>query len=257
MQREGYELTAEFEADHWWYRSRRELFLLQVKKSAEELASERPALRLLDFGCGTGFNLAYLSEFGEVHGGDIRNKDLDEFQIQQGFPMLDLEGDNSKYAGYFDVLTALDVLEHIEDDVEGLSKIAEFVAPGGQIILTVPAYRWLWGGEDVLSDHKRRYTRKQLVELCRNAGCQVLFASYFNLSILPAMAGVIWTRKLFGRGGASKSNVQRTSGWLNSLLHNITGFEARLVGRQILHLPAGASLVCRLRVAERKASNES
>ena len=64
MQREGYRVTAEFEANHWWFRSRRDLFLSQVERAARELRSPGRELRILDYGCGTGHNLAVLSEFG-------------------------------------------------------------------------------------------------------------------------------------------------------------------------------------------------
>jgi hypothetical protein len=122
-----------------------------------------------------------------------------------------------------------------------------FLVPRGQLILTVPAYRWLWSGEDVISQHRRRYTRSGLVRACRAAGFEVAWASYFNLAILPGMAAVIWARRLLAPGGPPRSNLEPIAGPLDGVLRQVTAGEARLVGGEHVRLPAGASLVCRLR----------
>jgi SAM-dependent methyltransferase len=98
-----------------------------------------------------------------------------------------------------DVVTAFDVLEHVDDDVGTLRTLASLLAPGGQIVLTVPAYAWLWGGEDVISQHRRRYTMSSLRGAVRAAGLWVRFASYFNAAILPGVAAVAWARRLVRR----------------------------------------------------------
>jgi SAM-dependent methyltransferase len=192
MQREGFRVTAEYELDHWWFRSRRDLFLRQVDRAAHELGFPARPLRLLDFGCGTGFNLSFLRDYGAVCGADRLRPEDGEFRRQDGFPLLDVERDLAARKGSFHLVTALDVLEHLDDDVRGLRELDSLLAPGGQIVLTVPAYDWLWSGEDVISEHRRRYTRSRVVRACQAAGLQVRYASYFNLAILPAMAGVVW-----------------------------------------------------------------
>lgn len=247
MQREGFRVTAEHEAEHWWFRSRRDLFLRQLGRAAQELGFPGRPLRLLDYGCGTGFNLSFLRAYGEVCGADrIRPGDL-EFRREVGFPILDAERDLGAHQGSFHLVTALDVLEHLDDDVKGLLALRGLLAPGGQIVLTVPAYDWLWSGEDVISEHRRRYTRSGLVRACRAAGLEVRYASYFNLAILPAMAGVVWARRLLARGAAPQSNLWMPWPWLNRLLVALCSREAGWVGAQRLVLPAGASIVCRVR----------
>jgi len=148
------------------------------------------------------------------------------------------------------------VLEHIDRDVDGLRRILQFLKPGGQAILTVPAYSWLWGDEDEISLHRRRYTRGSLLETCRAAGARVLFLSYFNLSILPLQAATIWGQRvaralrgqrLTGSGSIPvKSSVSPAPPWVNEFLYRVTVFEDSLVGRQRWRLPAGSSLVCRI-----------
>lgn len=265
MQRAAYEATSSFEATHWWFLSRRDLFLEQVRTAAREIqASKSDAsapLALLDYGCGTGFNLSFLSQFGEVTGADIASESLIDFQKAHGFRLVDLRGDTSSLQAAFDIITALDVLEHLDDDVGGLRMLAGFLKPGGQVVLTVPAYQWLWGGEDELSLHKRRYTRHMLIRACQLAGLQIQFISYFNLSILPFAAMTIWFKRIWSpRRALQESNLTPTAPWLNRLLYSVSAFENRRIGRGRLVVPAGASLVCRLaaRPADRShRSNDS
>jgi len=247
MRREGYRVTAEFEASHWWFRSRRDLFRLQVEQAASEIGAPDCDLRILDYGCGTGHNLSVLADYGSVRGADVPNPNGEEFRLDpSGFaPRIDLGLDTTPYHGGFEIVTALDVIEHIEDDVAGLRAIGRFLSPGGQVVLTVPAFGWLWSGEDDISEHKRRYTRAALAGVCEDAGFEVRYLSYFNFSILPAMAGVVWTRRLFARDDPPRSNLTGTTPALNELLYRVTSLEARWVGAERWRPPVGASLVCR------------
>lgn len=244
MQREGFRVTAAHEVAHWWFRSRRELFVAQVRRTACELGFPARTLRLLDFGCGTGFNLAFLREFGDVCGADRLRAQDEEFRRKDGFRVLDVR-ELARHPGEFDLITALDVLEHLDDDVEELRMLRRLLARGGQIVLTVPAYGWLWSGEDVISEHRRRYTRAKLIRACEAAGLCVRHVTYFNLAILPAMAAVVWTRRVFDRGAEPRSNLTMPPPWLNETLYALTSREARIVGDERVSLPAGASLLCR------------
>jgi SAM-dependent methyltransferase len=249
MLREGYELTAVHEARHWWFSSRRELFLRQVARSAAAIEARRDTrerLQILDYGCGTGFNLPYLARYGRAVGCDVADLALGEFGKSADHPRLDLKQDLSQHHGKFQIVTALDVLEHCDDDVAALQAMGRFLATPGQLILTVPAYAWLWSGEDVISQHRRRYTKKSLLQACERAGFSPLYVSYFNLSILPAMASVIWSRRVLDRATLQRSNLGPTAPWLNAGLQALTTLEARVVGGERLALPAGASLVARL-----------
>ena len=247
MQLEGFRVTAAHEADHWWFRSRRDLFLRQVDRAARELGFPSHSLRLLDFGCGTGFNLSFLREYGEIFGADRLQPEDREFRRQAGFQLLDVERDLAAHEGSFHLVTALDVIEHLDDDVQGLRELRSLLVPGGQIVLTVPAYDWLWSGEDVISEHRRRYTRYGVIRACESAGLHVQFASYFNLSILPAMAAVVWARRVLARRGEPRSNLWMPGSWLNQALYALTSREASWVGAERVSLPAGTSVLCRVR----------
>lgn len=245
MQREGYRVTAVFEERHWWFRARRDLFLRQVERAARELAAPGRALRILDYGCGTGFNLPFLARYGEAWGADVGIPAAAEFRRLPDGGWIDLGGDLTPHRGRFDLLTALDVLEHLEDDVAGLAAMRALLRPGGQLVLTVPAYRWLWSGEDEISEHRRRYTRDALSRSCHAAGLTPRFVSYFNLAILPGAAAAIWLERWLSPGAPPRSNLRETGPRLNEWLYRVTSREARWVGDERLRLPAGASLVAR------------
>jgi SAM-dependent methyltransferase len=249
MQREGFRVTAAHEERHWWFRARRELFLRQVERAARDVAAHGRRPRILDYGCGTGYNLRFLARYGEVCAADVAGESASEWRRLSGTEWIDLDADLAPHRGRFDVVTALDVLEHIEDDVAGLRAIGALLRPGGQIVLTVPAYRWLWGGEDVISEHRRRYTRASLARVCEAAGLVLRFLSYWNLSTLPAMAAAIWSERIFSPGAPPRSNLRSAPAWLNEWLYRLTSREARWVGEERLRLPAGASLVARCAAA--------
>ena len=243
MRKESYEGTYNFERTHWWFKSRRTLFLSQVKLAVEEFKGGRP--RILDFGCGTGFNLGFLREYGDVAGADLYMDRIREYQ-KDAYELIDLTQDLDSHYGQFDIVTALDVIEHADDDLSVLRDLWKLLASSGQLIMTVPAYQWLWSGEDIASEHHRRYTISMLRELISHTEFQVEFNSHFNLSILPAMASVIFVKKLLMPKAAKSGNIGPVNPFLNSILSGITHVENSLVGRQRIRLPAGSSIVCRL-----------
>jgi SAM-dependent methyltransferase len=250
MLAEGYKVTLEHQASHWWYRSRRDLYARQVRRAARALGHPGRRLALLDYGCAGGFDLLLLAEFGTAEGADITDAYARD-GARRGHALHVVPRDLPALRGRFDIVTCLDVLEHLDDDVDGLRTIGSLLAPGGQVVVTVPAYAWLWSGEDEISAHRRRYTRGALVAACRAARFEVLYASYFNASILPAMAAVVWSRRLFDPDWRTESNLTAGASGLGARLGAaVTGIEARLVGDEWWRLPAGASIVCRLRRAE-------
>ncbi|MCK4816349.1 class I SAM-dependent methyltransferase [bacterium] len=247
MLREGYAVTAEFEENHWWFRSRRDLIFEQVKKAVVDIEHQGKKLNILDYGCGTGYNLRLLAKFGTVTGADINTVAIKEFSKVGNYRYIDLSNNLTPYYGMYDLIVALDVIEHIDYDVQALKDIWKLLRINGELIITVPAYEWLWSGEDIISQHKRRYTKSSLRAAIRDAGYEEIFLSYFNLCILPFMACVIWGKKLLFPKKAIESSVSKTNRFVNWILNRITSIEDTLIGKEKLCLPAGPSLVCRLR----------
>lgn len=244
MESEGFTVTAESEATHWWFVSRRIVFLAQVARAIKEAKIAQP--RILDYGCGSGFNLGPLSHFGSVSGFDPAEAHWRSISKADEFLRLtqdQVSAGNKTFA----VVTALDVIEHAEADVELLASLRKLLAPRGQLVLTVPAYPWLWGPEDVTSQHKRRYTRRTLVRACEDAGLVVENLSFFNALLLPAIASTIKLRKIFQP--RARTNVMATPPLVNAILGAVSSFEGRLVGNERVRFPFGASIIARLSAA--------
>jgi 2-polyprenyl-3-methyl-5-hydroxy-6-metoxy-1,4-benzoquinol methylase len=240
-----YQLQHKIEENHWWFQSRRILFSHQVALAAEELSGQWP-LELLDYGCGSGYNLRHLLRWGRVTGAEIVDLCL-QHPHGASFVRLDARTDLSEHYHRYDVVTALDVLEHIEDDAQGLKEIARFLRHSGQIVITVPAYQWLWSEHDVISHHKRRYTEKHLRKIADQAGLEVVFLSYFNLCLLPFLSALVGMKKMLKNKLLPANNFLCSPAFLSRFFYRLTSIEAQQIGKQRWYFPMGASLIARLR----------
>ena len=173
--------THELEDRHWWYRGRRRIIDVLMRRL--ELP---PGAKILDAGCGSGRNMVEFARVGTVTGVEIsdasiaraRERGIGEV-VQSSITELPLPDDR------FDVAVCLDVIEHIEDDLRALRELRRVVRPGGILLVTVPAYQWLWSEHDVINHHKRRYTRKTLSAAAEQAGWEATRTTYFNGCLLP------------------------------------------------------------------------
>jgi SAM-dependent methyltransferase len=156
-------------------------------------------------------------------------------------PCVDASAEALPFAdGSFDLVVATDVIEHIDDDRAALAELRRVAAPGGRLLLTVPAYMWLWSQHDDSHHHKRRYTRRLLRERVEAAGWAPAGSSYFNTALLPPIALVrTLTRRREPRDG--RSDYQLTEGRLNAVLSLPMRGEASLI-RRGARLPAGVSI---------------
>jgi SAM-dependent methyltransferase len=146
--------------------------------------------------------------------------------------------------GAFDVVAAFDVVEHCEDDALALSELARVLAPGGRMLLSVPAYQWAWSDHDVRAGHHRRYTRKRLVRLVEEAGMSVTRSSYSFGSVFPLFVAERAARRARrGRPAGAHSSQNRlpsVSPRIESLLMALSRVDARLLRRR--DLPFGSSV---------------
>jgi SAM-dependent methyltransferase len=148
----------------------------------------------------------------------------------------------------FDLIFLLDVLEHVEADQESLNALARLLKPGGKLILTVPAFPFLWSSHDVQHHHFRRYRRPGLRAKLEQAGLEVQRISYFNTVLFPLIALVRVLKNLTGARSSDEEQVPRP--FLNSVLEFLFSSERFLLPR--LSFPFGVSLfsVCKLRGME-------
>jgi len=138
----------------------------------------------------------------------------------------------------FDLVVALDVLEHIEDDQASLLSLASCLGEDGRLLIAVPAYQWLFSGHDLIHHHKRRYSRRDLEVKIRSAGLSVVRSGYFNSFLFPPIAFVRLTSKLLGRDSAS--DMEMPGSIANALLYRIFGAEAKIL--KYAGFPFGTSI---------------
>lgn len=235
MRQEIYTTMRDLEEVHWWFIARRAI----LKKILDAYAPPVENRRVLEVGCGSGGNLELLSHYGELHAMEIDDA-AREFANKRNVCEVRKGSlpDNIPFDTQFDMICLFDVLEHIENDVGTLKALNRLLAPDGVIIVTVPAYDFLWCDHDTLHFHQRRYTRRQLSALARVAGLRVAYSSYFNCLLFPLIAGVRFFERLTNKKG---SDMKMPARWINKLLKSIFSSERYLLPG--LRYPFGVSLL--------------
>lgn len=240
MERVIFDRMAELDQQHWWYVARREILSTII---AERVAPG-PTASILEIGCGTGHNLAMLSQFGWVDACELDDEARGLATQRLGRPVHEARlPDLSRFEpASYDMIALLDVLEHVPDDKAAIEAIATLLKPGGKLLLTVPANQWMWSGHDVAHHHFRRYSRGGLKQLATLAGLDIDLLSYFNTLLYPPIAAIRAVNKLLGRAEADDA---LPSTGVNRLLRKIFSVEKSLVGR--VPMPFGVSLVAVLK----------
>jgi SAM-dependent methyltransferase len=236
MDRRVYDRMAEHDSTHWWYRARRDI--LADYLSREGKLPKRA--RILEIGCGTGHNLPMLAQFGTVDAIEIDPAARGIASQRLGKPVGEapLPGLPGVPDSHYDLIAVLDVVEHIEDDVAALRAMRARLAPGGKILITVPAHQWMWSAHDVVNHHHRRYSKGTLVKAIEAAGLRPRKLGYFNSLLFPLAAGARLAGRITGRDDSDDSPPP---GPVNKLFEAIFRLERHLVGR--LPMPPGVSIV--------------
>jgi len=236
------------EDSHWWFASRTRA----LKAVMGSILPDKPDFRLLDIGCGAGNMIHHLSHYGQVKGLEIdarpvkvahqRGYDVDLFDATEPMPF----DDNS-----FDAVTALDVIEHNEDDLAILADSHRILKPGGHIVITVPAFMWLWSHNDDLNAHVRRYTAGELRQKMTGAGFKVRRITYNNFFVFPMAAALILLRRSADAEPDLASHhldeteyqveMEPASPPVNTVLTLVGQIEAGLI--RFVNLPVGTSLI--------------
>lgn len=239
MKEHTYPIMFRVEQSHWWYTGRRKILTDFVADICRRVTDHRP--RILDVGCGTGANLLMLSQFGDAEGVDV-SEDALAFCHERGLANVKLgAAEKLPYDdGTFDLVTALDVVEHLDDDLSGLSEMRRVLRPGGRVLLFVPTFMFLWGVQDDVSNHRRRYRLPELRRVLEQAGFEVERTTYANITFfLP----ILLVRKLMRATGIkaeSENNITVSS--LNGVLGKILGAESWMLKR--MNIPFGVSGLC-------------
>lgn len=247
MKEELYDQIYAIEQRHWWYVARRKIIFDWVFQILREYNSPR----ILDIGCGTGSNIEHLHlrDYRQVTGLDISTRALRYCQSKQ---LTDLVCGDSIRPPFrpqtFDVIMALDLIEHLEDDVTALQRLADLLRPGGQMVVFTPAFNFLWGRQDDISHHFRRYTSGELKQKLEMAGFSIEKMSYANTFLFPVIwAGRVIVR-LFDSQIHSVSENDLHPSWSNGLLQTIFAAERPLL--RLVAFPFGVSLLC---IAKKRA----
>ncbi len=234
MERDAFALMAAAERDHWWFKGRREFIGAAIARAAPPLDA-----RILDAGCGSGGNLALLARFGRVWGFEFDREALQAAAASQlGTVAHGSLPDSIPFATMpFHVIGLFDVLEHLTQPVESLAALLARLAPGGAIVITVPAHPWLWGPHDVRHQHRRRYTSASLRAHLSLAGLRVEYVSHFNTLLLPLAIAQRFRERFFGYSTSDLTPGRA----INDALFRISRIERAWIPR--VSAPMGLSLL--------------
>ncbi len=238
-----YRAFADVEDRHWWFVARRRI----VQDVIERGLRLFPGASILDIGCGTGGVLASLSGRYDVAGTDMSPLAVDHCRTR-GLKKVHCGAlaDMPFRDRPFDLALLLDVIEHVDDDVALLREAGELVKPGGAVVVTVPAYPWMWTHHDEANHHRRRYTATTFRSSLTRAGFQMRSLSYYNTILFPLAlvqrmaAGLLHSTKVAG--------LSVPPAPVNAILRVLFASERLLL--RFMRLPFGLSLIA---VAERPA----
>ena len=239
MKQDFRDAMACLESEHWWYKARREI----LETAVERLVGDSK----LALTVGVGF-----TREAEMLSRRARLVAMDLAPINPRCRELSLPAQADATAlpfksGSFDTVFIFDVLEHIDADTQVLEEIHRVLCPMGKLLITVPAFQFLFGLQDEVSHHKRRYRKDSLKELIRGTGFKIHYATYFNTLLFPPIAAVRLFRRVFPADvEAGKSDFDmRLPGFIEAVLEKLFSFERHAIDRA--SLPFGISILCSAR----------
>ena len=239
MMEHTYPILFRVEQSHWWHIGRRRILSGFVEEICRQVTDRRP--RILDVGCGTGANLLMLSKYDDAEGVGI-SEDALTFCRERGLDKVKLgAGEQLPYDdGAFDLVTAFDVVEHMDDDLAGLKEMRRVLRPGGRVLLFVPTFMFLWGLQDDVSHHRRRYRLPELTRVLEQAGFEIERTTYANITFFLPILLLRKLMRITGIKTESENNINVSA--FNGILGRILGAESWILRR--MNLPFGVSGLC-------------
>lgn len=240
MQDIEYDRMGHEERHYWWHKGKLHL----ARSIYKQHFKNKKNIKILEIGCGTGEVLNLLSQFGDAHGIDISPKAV-EYCKNRGIEQVTMGDINnmdlSNHLNTFDFVLVLDVLEHIQDDVETLKRINTLLKPGGILLVTVPAYKFLWSNHDEALHHKRRYHSLELRTKLADTGFEIKKLSHYVATLFPPIAVVRFASNFIRRKAYAESTYVHVPDTLNNLFTKILEIESILINK--MYLPFGTTLV--------------
>ena len=236
------------EDEHFWFAGRTWSLLNMIDRVVEPDGTKR----VLDIGCGAGNMFHHLARYGPVVGVDNNPKPL-VVARERGYDVREGPAEDLPFeADSFDLVALLDTVEHCDDDMAVLRECYRVCAPGGHLVITVPAFMWLWSHNDVLNDHKRRYTNDELEGKLAQVGFRVAHRSYNNFFVFPLAALMILLRREAGHEPELASphfddesyqvEMEPVPPLLNTILSGVNWTESQVL--RWVNLPVGTSIIC-------------
>ncbi len=239
MDEETYKILSNAERNHWWYLGRRALLGYFIEK----LVDKKKQNLILDAGCSTGANLSFFKQYGWVCGLDFYREALRLCPSYDSARVIQADANNLPFLPEsYDLIVALDLLEHLRDDTKPLSEFNYVLKQNGYLIITVPAYKFLWSDFDILSSHFKRYALKELKQGIEKAGFEIKKITYFNCLLFPAFLIDRLTKKIFKYPVYLKSELALPVKGVNDLFKKIILSEIELLKK--FNLPFGGSILC-------------
>jgi ubiquinone/menaquinone biosynthesis C-methylase UbiE len=237
MNSEEYERMYRLEDSYWWFVGRHHLVQTFLRKTYPH----RRDLTILDIGCGTGAMSKKLAEWGTVVSADFSPLALSFSRRRHLTRLCAADAMRLPFRdASFDLVIALDILEHLPDDQAALNEFHRILKPGGRVIATVPAYQSLWSGHDVALMHFRRYLAGEVRDRFVAAKLTINTLSYAMTLLFP----VVWlVRRMTARKNEEpKASLVQVPGFLNRLLVGLVAGENALVKH--VRLPFGVTVFC-------------